>query len=189
VRLAIITYVDTEGRYRTITRYGFILEDEGEFASRFNAEKVSERINFEDLEENNGLLLALFQFMIGDTDWIVQFSKNLVLLKKGEQIYAVPYDFDYSGIVGTDYRNATGYTSLSEPERLFKGKCYPKKEMRHMLRKFRKSRNKFDNLLYSTKQLDTDSMIHMYNYITQFYDIITSRQERSKYFERNCDGN
>lgn len=187
VRLAIITYEDTGSRYPSITKYGFFLEDEGEFASRFNAEKVSERVTFDDLEKNNGLMLSLFQFMIGDTDWIVQFSKNLVILKKGDQIYAVPYDFDYCGIVDTDYRNATGFTSLSKPERIFKGNCYTRRELKHMLKKFKRSKSKFHHLLYSTKLLDNDSLIHMYNYITQFYDIIRTKKERIKYFNINCD--
>ena len=189
VRLAVITYEDTGGHYQAITRYAFLLEDEGEFASRFNAEKIDKRVTFNDLEEENGLMLSLFQFMIGDTDWIVQFSKNLVILQKGDQVYAVPYDFDYCGIVNTDYRNSAGYTSLTDPERIFKGKCYTHKEMKSMLRKFRRSRSKFINLLYSTRQLDNDSLIHMYNYISEFYNIISSRKERDKYFNINCNKN
>jgi hypothetical protein len=189
VRLALITYEDTEGRYPSYTRYGFILEDEGEFASRFNMEKVNERVTFEELEGNNGLLLSMFEFMIGDTDWIVQFSKNLIILKNGNDIYAVPYDFDYSGIVDTDYRTSTGYTSLSDPERLFKGKCYTTEELKNMIKKFKKSKGKIYRLLYASRQLDNDSLIYMYNYITKFYEIVRSKQEMLKYFNVNCEGN
>ncbi len=187
VRLLKITYVDTGNYFKPFTRYGFLLEDEAEFAARFNMERMKDPVNFQDLNEKNSLLLSLFEFMIGDTDWIVPFAKNLILLKKGETNYAVPFDFDYCGIVNTDYRNEYGYTSLSKPERTFKGGCYTEKEMKEGLKIFRKSRKKIERLIMSSKELDRNSFLYMYNYISQFYDIIGSKNERIKNFNVNCN--
>ena len=187
VRLAIITYEDTSGTYRPLTRYGFILEDEDECAARFNAEKIPGKVSLDEINEHNGLILSVFQFMIGNTDWIVPFSKNLIFLKKGESIYMVPYDFDYCGIVDTDYRNKLGFTSLSEPERVFKGKCYSDAELKSAFKFFRKSKKKMMRLIFSSNQLDRGSLNYMYNYISQFYSIIASKSERKKYFYVNCN--
>lgn len=186
VRLARITYVDSEGRISPFTRYAFILEDEDEFATRFNMEEVEGHVSYNDIEHDNALMLSLFQFMIGNTDWIIQFSKNLIILKKGDTYYAVPYDFDYCGIVNTDYRNIHGYTSLTEPERLFRGKCYTRAELKAGIRQFRKSKRHIMRLLLHSKQLDHDSFVYMYNYISRYYGIIRSRKERQKYLYVNC---
>lgn len=186
VRLASITYEDTGGQLKPFTRYAFILEDENEFAYRFNLSRITDKVTYDQIDNENVLLLSLFQFMIGNTDWIVQFSKNLVFLKKEESVYVVPYDFDYCGIVNTDYKNKYGFTSLTEPERIFKGKCYTENQLRPAIRHFRKSKRKIIRLLLNTNQLDHESLVYMYNYISQFYTIIGSRSERKKYLFVNC---
>jgi hypothetical protein len=145
-------------------------------------------MTFNQIEERNGLILSLFQFMIGNTDWIVQFSKNLIFLKKNESIYCVPYDFDYCGIVNTDYRNAMGFTTLTQPEREFKGKCYTRDQLKTAIKFFRKSKHKIMHEILAAKQLDHESVIYMYNYISQFYIILNSSSECKKYFYVNCGG-
>ncbi|HLF36291.1 MAG TPA: hypothetical protein VI583_18740 [Cyclobacteriaceae bacterium] len=186
VRLARINYEDNSGKMKTLTRDAFILEDEDEFATRLNMEQVSDKLVFEQISEQNGLMLSMFQFMIGNTDWIVPFAKNLVFLRKGDGIYAVPYDFDYCGIVNADYKNEEGYTKLSYPERIFKGKCYSDDQLKTAFKYFRKSRKKFMKVLFSAGMLDHESFIYMYNYIMQFYTIIHSKQDKLKYFYVNC---
>ncbi len=187
VRLAQITYADTGGRLNSFTRFGFFLEDEDQFATRFNMEELTGKVTYNDINEKEGLLLAMFQFMIGNTDWIIPFSKNLILLKNDNEIYAIPYDFDYCGIVNTDYRNAYGFTSLTQPQRVFKGKCYTEKELKAVFRIFNKSRRKIVNLVTTNRQLDEDSRRYMYNYLMSFYRLIHSRDTREKYFRVNCN--
>jgi hypothetical protein len=186
VRLARINYEDNSGKMKPFTRDAFILEDEDEFATRLNMEQVTDKLAFEQINEENGLMLSMFQFMIGNTDWIVPFAKNLVFLRKGDAISAVPYDFDYCGIVNADYKNEAGYTKLTYPERIFKGKCYTEDQLKTSFKYFRKSRKKFMKVLYSAGMLDHESFIYMYNYITQFYSIIQSRKDKLKYFYVNC---
>lgn len=49
--------------------------------------------------------MCLFQFMIGNTDWYAYINHNMKVL--AAKVFTVPvlipYDFDYSGIVHTDY--------------------------------------------------------------------------------------
>ena len=51
--------------------------------------------------------VALFEYMIGNTDWAVTVSHNTrLMLSKDDTLskpYVVPYDFDYSGLVNTYY--------------------------------------------------------------------------------------
>jgi hypothetical protein len=187
VRMALITYEDSRGRVPVITRYGFILEDEDEFASRYNMHPLTEKLSLDSIEKNNERIMALFQFMIGNTDWIVPFGKNLIFLKQGLTTYCVPYDFDYCGIVNTDYRNILGYKSLSEPERIYKGRCCSNEELMATVKYFKKSRKQIYHILMHSTLLNHESFIYMYNYLTEFYSIISSKSERRKYFFANCN--
>ena len=51
--------------------------------------------------------VALFEYMIGNLDWSVPVRHNIKLIVPKEDsnaiAFPVPYDFDYSGLVKTDY--------------------------------------------------------------------------------------
>ena len=52
-------------------------------------------------------MVAIFEYMIGNTDWSVPGNHNVKLIMSTtdslHRPYAIPYDFDYSGFVNTDY--------------------------------------------------------------------------------------
>jgi hypothetical protein len=71
--------------------------------------------------------VALFEFMIGNTDWFIQNRHNLefVVVPGHNLLVPIPYDFDYSGLVNAPY--AVHHTSLELPSveiRYYQGWCY-----------------------------------------------------------------
>lgn len=106
VQLIDILFIDPEDSEQRTYRKGFIIEDENQLAARNQGEirdkKVSSMRKFDD---NHFFRFCLFQFFIANTDWAMGNLHNLKFLEtmESETVYAVPYDFDYSGMVNTPY--------------------------------------------------------------------------------------
>lgn len=81
-RLAKVTYVDSKNHKTITTRYGIILEDDGDVAKRMEGRKVSlERTVFKDLDSDTLAHMMLFEFMIGNTDYSIYALHNVVLIQ------------------------------------------------------------------------------------------------------------
>lgn len=71
---------------------------------------------------------ALFQYLIGNTDWAISTFRNVYLLKpaSGERIQVLPFDFDFSGFVSAPYSSPTAATGLRDvKERLLMAEGLP----------------------------------------------------------------
>jgi hypothetical protein len=84
------------------------MEDLKDLAKRNNCrEWTGGKVVTEASERNQMTMVALFEFMIGNTDWSVTGQHNIKLIQSSSDSvsrpYAIPYDFDYSGLVNTDY--------------------------------------------------------------------------------------
>jgi len=107
--------------------YGILLEEEEQMAKRNQAVLVEDKIiSPEQTNKEHFLKLAVFQFMIGNTDWSVQYRQNIKLITTNEspQAITVPYDFDHSGIVAVPYaKPAQELNLISVKERRYRGYC------------------------------------------------------------------
>ena len=81
-RLARITYADTRDSSRTITRYGFFLEDDKDMAAR-NGGRVLEHAggSYSEMDSAQMDLLGVFEWLIGNTDWSVVMNHNVRLVQ------------------------------------------------------------------------------------------------------------
>ena len=71
--------------------------------------------------------LALFQYLIGNTDWSALYGHNTVALQDAnETLNVVPYDFDFSGLVDLSYAVPAPELSIrTVRRRVFRGFCTP----------------------------------------------------------------
>ena len=105
VRLARIDYISTTGKSKTISTFCFLIEPFNMLAERTKTIPV----NSATLTQKNIIpeimdRVTLFNYMIGNTDWTVTYQHNIKVLinslsDKPNLGIAVPYDFDYSGLV------------------------------------------------------------------------------------------
>lgn len=109
----------------TMSLYAFLLEDEEEMAVRLGA-KVAQQgvIRISILERESYVRMCFFQYMIANTDWSIPNRHNIEFVQAPAYpgVITVPYDFDYAGLVGTNY--AVPHESLpikSVGERYFQG--------------------------------------------------------------------
>lgn len=104
VRLVELTYVDRGGEMETFEQYGILLENYEEMTQRLAAKEMpndlpkNTRIPNEDYQR-----LAMFQYMIGNTDWNLFKQHNIKWLRMDDAAIPVPYDFDFSGFVNAPY--------------------------------------------------------------------------------------
>lgn len=186
VRLAKITYVDQKNRDNTLTKPAFLIEDIDHLAERNGMEEYEGKITFKDLEKENAIRLSLFQYMIGNTDWIVGLSKNLKFISDGSRFIAVPYDFDYTALAGTDYSLGNSHPLLSPPDRKFKGGCFESQDLFRIINEFEDKRRDIYKLIRRQKGLDYTSRQHMLIYLREFFHLIKSRSRVQQEFRTGC---
>lgn len=126
VRLVQITYEDDDGEYDTRTKTAFLIEDEEQMAYR-NSGTVSEWDQFHPAAADgpHAGMVALFQYMIGNTDWSGPYFHNVKMMRAQDGRYLlVPYDFDFSGIVNARYATPAPELPIRNVrDRLFRGFC------------------------------------------------------------------
>jgi hypothetical protein len=94
--LAEVDFEDSLGQRKTETHYCILLEDEKKVAERnkafvWNRKMIPmKRINSEQFN-----MMAVFQYMIGNTDWGVPYLQNIVLITKDstKAPFAIPLRF------------------------------------------------------------------------------------------------
>jgi len=111
-QLLSITYVNTADGSKT-TSYGILIEDIDELEDRLSTDNCKECYALPASKINNAETLALFQYMIGNSDFSNRMTRNMKLMQGADGNYtAIPYDFDFSGLVNATY--ATGFNHLGE---------------------------------------------------------------------------
>ena len=175
VQLAKVTSVDTKGKVGKIKRYGFIIEDTDEMAHRLGGEECED---CHGLSSSNNLVLAsenrlaVFQYMIGNTDWDLNMVRNvkMVNLNGGGAVIPVPYDFDFSGLVNAPYAIPNSEIGqLTIRQRVFQGLEGERKLFEQTLRHFLSKRERLVEVVEQFKGLSWESRNDMVNYLDTFF--------------------
>ena len=125
-RLLRVTWRDTTGTRRPFTTWGFLIEDVGEVAKEHGyAVEEARGALFADVDTLAMARTSLFEWAIGNTDWSVAAQHNIALFRDSTfRTYAIPYDFDFSGLVGTRYATPDPRLRIKAvTERLHRGPC------------------------------------------------------------------
>ena len=81
----------------------FMIQDDEGFERDNDAREIERFIQHSGQNEKYRLVNALFQFMIGNTDFSTVYLHNEKLFYVDDMIVPVPYDFDMSGLVDASY--------------------------------------------------------------------------------------
>ncbi|MEM1359640.1 MAG: hypothetical protein AAGF89_15665 [Bacteroidota bacterium] len=111
-QLITVTYVNTVDGSET-TSYAILIEDTDELKGRLDNTNCKACYSLPASQIRNAETLALFQYMIGNSDFSNRMIRNMKLLQGTDGLYtAVPYDFDFSGLVNATY--AKPFSHLGE---------------------------------------------------------------------------
>ena len=122
-----------------------------------------------------------FQYMIGNTDWSLPGQHNVLVLKsKDPKVFtpvAVPYDFDYCGLVNPPYAIPSKLLPISDiKERLFHGPCRNFDSYRKILVLFVDKKREIYQLITNAELLTTTTKKDMIAYLDSFYKMINTKK-------------
>ncbi len=197
VRLARVTYIDTDGEMETVTRYGLLLEDADAMAARNGYDELEvPGVQPDQMHRAALIRFELFQYMIGNTDWDPfapepgdDCCHNTVPIGSLRDfvVLPVPYDFDFAGLVNAEY-------ALPNPRLLIRtvrhrrywGLCRPPEEIDAALPAFQERREAVLELARSIPGLTPASVRDATDYIEEFYETIGNPNRVERELVRKC---
>jgi hypothetical protein len=198
VRLARIDYRD--GASRTVSRYGFFIEDSRDLAARNGMIEpaVGERFPVTRLAPTDAARFALFEYMIGNLDWAMQagppgdrccHNSSPITPGGAAPIVPVPYDFDFSGLVSAPYATPPPTVPVSSVrQRRYRGLCRHNAEARALLPSLRAFAPTARQTIESIPGLDGGSKRRAIGYLDGFFRGIASDEQAEKAIFATCLG-
>jgi hypothetical protein len=188
-RLVRISYPKSEKSRRSIDNYAFFSEHFDAMAARNGAVRL-ERGNFDHqkLDTLASDRLAVFQFMIGNTDWSVPRERNTVLIETGDGAQVpVPYDLDMSGLVNAPYAGpAPGLPIESVTDRYYLGFCHPDLNWDTLFAAIKSRKQDIMSMREQVPNLKRSSRNWADRFLRQFFEILEADDLRKNQIENAC---
>ncbi|MEM9055939.1 MAG: hypothetical protein AAGD86_00605 [Pseudomonadota bacterium] len=198
VRPLEVTYRDTDGGRNERTRFGFFIEDRHAMAARLGLAVVEEeRIDYTDHEAWQIGVFELFSFMIGSHDFSVRYSEegdtcchNSVPIAAGgllKDVYMVPYDFDFSGLIDAKYAAPPPSLKIeSVRDRHYKGRCHSPEQWQKLFDHFRARRDAAMALYDDSPHLMSMTRSRTKRYLRDFYKLIDKPRRVKNFIYSTC---
>lgn len=174
-RLVRLTLRDTHVEKSRKVVFAILVEDDEETAKRLNGEEAEQYgMPADSMIVNQAALVAMFQYMIGNTDWDMSMMRNVrfVRSKENNKILVVPYDFDFSGFVAAPYASPASESGLaSVRDRYLMANGISKDALRRAAQRLRSAKGEFYNICRS-KYLSRESSMQLIDYLESFYEQI-----------------
>ncbi len=189
-RLVKVTLVDEDNKKMPSPFYGMLLEDEKQMAKRNNSISVKKKMKPYQTMREPFLRMAVFEYLIGNTDWSVEYMQNikLIAVDSASTPITVPYDFDLAGIVESPYALPAPELKMnSVRERRYRGYCI--KDMKifdSTVAFYNALRNKIYSLYTDCPLLDEKYKKQTLSYLNEFYSTINSPKSLEKEFGYPC---
>ncbi len=187
-RLLHVTY-HLARKDRPLVRYAFLSEHFDSLGARSGA-TVSRPRAFDprDADPMELATLDLFQYMIGNTDWSVDVPHNVIFLNRPDgSVTIVPYDFDFAGLVDTEYATPADNLRINDVRRrLYRGYCLPGIDWEALFRRFEEQRDAVFAMIDTTPGLNDYTRRRSRSYIQDFYKTLESPRSRRSHIIDNC---
>jgi hypothetical protein len=189
-RLVKVNFYDTQKKRETVF-YSFLIEEDEQMAKRNKTRIiVRKQIPGESTETETFLKMAVFQYMIGNTDWSVPYLHNIRIIAFDSLSIpsVVPYDFDHAGIVDAPYALPAEQLVLrSTQERRFRGYCITDwKTMDEVIATFNRIKDEVYKLYTTNTQLDARYVKSTIKFIDAFYETINNPKKMRSEFSYPC---
>lgn len=171
--------------------YGFLLEEEEQVAERNNMIPVKRMLlRPESMQREDFLNMAIFNYLIGNTDWSIQYRHNIKLIAEDSISLPVPvpYDFDHAGIVRAPYaRPAEELELRSTLERRYRGYCMEDmKAFEAVVRKYDGIKEKLYAVYTSSPLLEERYVRKTLKYLDDFYATLQDPKKLEKELQYPC---
>ncbi len=185
-----LAYEDTMGKRKPVAFAGFLIEHEDQMASRLQGRVYNPPFfKKELLDRDTYVNFAMFQYMIGNTDWKILNKHNLrvVAVASQKKVYPIAYDFDYAGLVSTHYAVPHDKLPIEHvKERLYLGPCQTDEEVeRHRLH-FLGCRETITQLVMESA-LPEKRKANVSRYLDQFFKVLDDPRRAAVVFSDCID--
>lgn len=189
VRMGEATFIDSANQKNNAEHLCFLIEDEDQMAKRNFGVIWEDRVQMEATSSLEFTRMALFEYLIANTDWSVTYQQNIKLLYVAPNpVYAVPYDFDYAGIVNAPYAvpaEELGITSVRQ--RLYRGYCSNlPDDFTQAVQFFNKIKPDIINLYQTSPYITDKYRRYALKFIEDFYEDINNSKALDKVFNQPC---
>jgi hypothetical protein len=195
VRFIRVEYINTYKRSKPINTYAFLIEPTEMLTGRTNSvEEKSPDLSRRSIIRESLDRVAIFNYMIGNTDWSVRGQHNCKILLPPDVIrpypgMIVPYDFDYAGLVDADYAVPAEKLGLkSVRERHYDGMCRSEDDIINALREFTEKKEEFYRVINEFPLINDKEKKEMIGYLDSFYNRFDKRNSIVTDILRDCVG-
>lgn len=179
-RLVRVTLRDTHVEKSRRNMYAILVEDDEETVKRLNGLETEQYgLPADSLIANQAALVAMFQYMIGNTDWDVSMMRNVRFIRSKEsgKILVVPYDFDFSGFVSAPYASPASESGLvTVRDRFLMNNGMSRESLRRAAQRLRAAKADLYAICRS-KFISRDSAIELIDYLETFYQQIDKNDD------------
>jgi len=195
IRPLSVTYHDVDRDKDDGPRFAFLIEDDKLVANRNGLDKYDlTEIRPERLDPLESSRFALFQYLIGNEDWSSLggppgddccHNAKLIGPESGGPLYALPYDFDSSGLVDADYAVPNEGLPISRvSQRLYRGFCVHNSTLEAARAEFLENRQAIHAIFEGEPRLRSRTRSRAIKYIDRFFDVL----EDPEMFDRLITG-
>ncbi len=190
-RLVRIETDDTKRKKKTEPFFGMLLEEEKEMAKRNHARLIKKNMErMQNTETDAFLKMAVFEYLIGNTDWSVEYQQNIRLLSTDSLSLpiTVPYDFDLAGLVNAPYAQPAEELQMqSVRERRYRGYCIMDMKRFDEVVEYYNSLKKDIYAIYTNCPLiDAKYLKATIQYLDEFYSTINNPKKLQEEFGYPC---
>ncbi len=190
-RLVKVSLMDEKDKKPDPPFYGILLEEEKQMAKRNGLVAVKRKVKSHQVQRDAFLSMAVFEYLIGNTDWSVQYQHNIKLLAADSIALptTVPYDFDHAGIVSAPYAlPAEELEMKSVRQRRYRGFC-PRdlKIFEPVIAHYNQLKPDIYRLYITCAYLDAEYIKSTVKYLDEFYATINDPKAWQKEFTYPCD--
>ncbi len=190
-RLVSVTLKDDKSKKPGTPFYGILLEEADQMAARNRMVEVERQLGPQQTQREDFLMMATFEYLIGNTDWSVQYLQNIKLIAVDSTAtpIAVPYDFDHAGIVDAPYAQpAEELLMRSIRQRRYRGYCIQNmKQYEGVVAKYNLLKNDLYAVYTNCELLDEKYVKSTLSFLDAFYTTLNDPIALEKDFSYPCD--
>jgi len=191
VKQANVKLTSPDKKNSPVESFAFFIENEKELAARLGGKPLKPKIvSIKIMDTTAYDRASLFQYMIGNTDWSIRVRHNVKVIYFSDRNKAapIPYDFDYCGLVGTNYAAPSPEIPIQTvKERYFMGPC---RNTAHYQRVFDSFLSKKQALMEHIEQsavLNKNTKKQMRTYLDEFFAVMEKPALAKREIIQNCN--
>jgi len=159
---------------------GVLVQDDKQLAAAFDGGIIKRNIHPKGQDPISSVRNALFQFMIGNTDYSAAYRHNEKIFFIDKKIVPVPYDFDMSGLVNPSYAIVSVVNDVELPiskvtQRMYRGFERDEEVVQQVRQEFLDRQSEVFNIIDQNQIFfeDPKKFTAAREFISDFYQILS----------------